>query len=105
MKWTDQAGLVHAVRRENFNAKAPRRHDAKRILRLQNQVTKRRVLFSESIPLFPFAVPYPRTAHFWQNFSSLFSLFAPVQDLWLRVCRAAPQLCGFALRPHCIVPA
>jgi hypothetical protein len=31
------------------------------------------------------AVLYLRTAHFWQNFSSLFSLFAPVQDLWLRL--------------------
>jgi hypothetical protein len=32
-----------------------------------------------------FAVLYPKTAHFWQNLSSLFSLFAPVQDLWLRL--------------------
>jgi hypothetical protein len=24
-------------------------------------------------------------AHFWQNLSCLFSLFAPVQDLWSRL--------------------
>jgi hypothetical protein len=39
---------------------------------------------------FGFVVLYPKTAHFWQNLSSLFSLFAPVQNLWLRLCRAGP---------------
>jgi hypothetical protein len=48
---------LHAVSREEFNAKAPRRHDARRILRIQNCLTKRCMLLGESIPLASFPPP------------------------------------------------